>query len=89
MATAAPRAHQPRPGRERGPAGECSQLDACQLSAACAQDRDGGRGILRLLHGTLASVSLVYADGGYQGRLGTLAKSAWGIVLEIVRKPAD
>ena len=59
------------------------------VSAACVQDRDGGRGILRLLHGTLASVSLVYADGGYQGRLVTLAKSAWGIVLEIVRKPAD
>jgi len=59
------------------------------VSAACVQDRDGGRGILRLLHGTLASVSLVYADGGYQGRLVTLAQSAWGIVLEIVRKPAD
>jgi len=48
------------------------------VSAACVQDRDGGRGILKLLHGTLASVSLVYADGGYQGRLVTLAKSAWG-----------
>ena len=59
------------------------------VSAACVQDRDGGRGILRLLHGTLASVSLVYADGGYQGRLVALAQSAWGIVLEIVRKPAD
>ena len=59
------------------------------VSAACVQDRDGGRGILKLLHGTLASVSLVYADGGYQGRLVTLAQSAWGIVLEIVRKPAD
>lgn len=59
------------------------------VSAACIQDRDGGRGILRLLHGGLASVSLVYADGGYQGRLVAIAKSAWGIVLEIVRKPAD
>jgi len=59
------------------------------VSAACVQDRDGGRGILKLLHGTLASVSLVYADGGYQGRLVALAQSAWGIVLEIVRKPAD
>ena len=59
------------------------------VSAACVQDRDGGSGILKLLHGTLASVGLVYADGGYQGRLVALAQSAWGIVLEIVRKPAD
>jgi transposase len=59
------------------------------VSAACVQDRDGGSGILKLLHGSFASLSLVYADGGYQGRLVALAKSAWGIVLEIVRKPAD
>jgi transposase len=59
------------------------------VTAACIQDRDGGRGILRLLHGGLASVSLVYADGGYQGRLVAIAKSAWGIALQIVRKPAD
>jgi transposase len=59
------------------------------VSAASIQDRDGGSGILKLLHGAMASVTLVYADGGYQGRLVALAKSAWGIVLEIVRKPAD
>lgn len=59
------------------------------VSAAAIQDRDGGSGILKLLHGSLASVGLVYADGGYQGRLVALAQSAWGIVLEIVRKPAD
>jgi transposase len=59
------------------------------VSAACVQDRDGGSGILKLLHGSFASLSLVYADGGYQGRLVALAKSARGIVLEIVRKPAD
>lgn len=59
------------------------------VSAACVQDRDGGSSILKLLHGSFASLSLVYADGGYQGRLVALAQSAWGIVLEIVRKPAD
>ena len=59
------------------------------VTAASIQDRDGGRGILKLLHGSLAAVALVYADGGYQGRLVTIAKRAWGIVLEIVRKPAD
>ena len=59
------------------------------VSAASVQDRDGGSGILKLLHGSLASVGLVYADGGYQGRLVALAKNAWGIALEIIRKPAD
>jgi len=59
------------------------------VTAASIQDRDGGSGILKLLHGSLPSLSLVYADGGYQGRLVALAKSAWGIVLDIVRKPAD
>ena len=59
------------------------------VTAAAIQDRDGGSGILKLLHGSLASVGLVYADGGYQGRLVALAQSAWGIALEIVRKPAD
>jgi transposase len=59
------------------------------VTAASIQDRDGGSGILKLLHGSLASVGLVYADGGYQGRLVALAKSAWGIALQIIRKPAD
>ena len=59
------------------------------VSAASVQDHDGGSGILGLLHGSLASVGLVYADGGYQGRLVALAKNAWGIVLEIIHKPAD
>jgi transposase len=59
------------------------------VTAASIQDRDGGSGILKLLHGSFASLSLVYADGGYQGRLVAIAKSAWQIVLEIVRKPTD
>lgn len=59
------------------------------VTAASVQDRDGGSSILKLLHGSLASVGLVYADGGYQGRLVALAKSSWQIVVEIVRKPAD
>jgi transposase len=59
------------------------------VTAASIQDRDGGSGILKLLHGSFASLSLVYADGGHQGRLVAIAKSAWQIVLEIVRKPTD
>jgi len=59
------------------------------VSAAAVQDRDGGRGILKALHGALGSVRHVFADGGYRGQLVAVAKSAWGIVVEVVRKPPD
>jgi transposase len=59
------------------------------VTAASVQDRDGGRGILKALHGKLSSVLHIFADGGYQGQLVAVAKSAWGIVLDVVRKPAD
>ena len=59
------------------------------VTAASVQDRDGGRGILKVLNGALASVRHVFADGGYRGQLVAVAKSAWGIVVEVVRKPPD
>lgn len=59
------------------------------VTAASVQDRDGGRGILKRLHSALQSVRHVFADGGYRGRLLPIAKSAWGIVVEVVSKPAD
>ncbi len=58
------------------------------VTAASVQDRDGGRGILKRLHSALQSVRHVFADGGYRGRLLPIAKSAWGIVVEVVSKPA-
>jgi transposase len=59
------------------------------VTAASIQDRDGGRGILKRLHSALDSVRHIFADGGYQGELLAIAKSAWGIVVEVVKKPAD
>jgi len=59
------------------------------VTTAAVQDRDGGRGILKALHGALGSVRHVFADGGYRGQLVAVAKSAWGIVVEVVRKPPD
>jgi transposase len=59
------------------------------VTAASVQDRDGGRRILKRLHSALASVCHIFADGGYSGRLVAVAKSAWGIVVEVVRKPAS
>lgn len=59
------------------------------VTAASTQDRDGARGVLKRLHQALESVKLVFADGGYRGRLLPIAKAAWGITVEIVRKPPD
>ncbi|MCA1698475.1 MAG: IS5 family transposase [Actinobacteria bacterium] len=59
------------------------------VTAASVQDRDGGRGILKALAGALGSVCHVFADGGYRGQLVAIAKSAWGIVVEVVKKPPD
>ena len=39
------------------------------VTAASIQDRDGGRGILKLLKGALPGVRHIFADGGYQGQL--------------------
>ena len=57
------------------------------VTAASIQDRDGGRGILKLLRSLLPSVRHIFADGGYRGQLVATAKSAWGIVVEVVKKP--
>lgn len=59
------------------------------VTAASVQDRDGGRGILKALAGALASVRHIFADCGYRGQLVGIAKSAWGIVIEVVKKPPD
>ncbi|MCA1678524.1 MAG: IS5 family transposase, partial [Actinobacteria bacterium] len=59
------------------------------VTAASVQDRDGGRSILKALHRALGSVRHIFADGGYQGRLVAIAKSAWKITVEVVKKPRD
>ncbi len=59
------------------------------VTAASVQDRAGGESILERLHYALRSVAHIFADGGYQGALGQLAKRSWGIVVEVVRKPAE
>jgi transposase len=58
------------------------------VTAASVQDRDGARPTLKRLHVSLASVGHIFADGGYSGQLIAVAKSAWSIVVEVVRKPA-
>ena len=59
------------------------------VTAASVPDRNGGESILERLHGALGSVRHIFADGGYQGALLDLAKRTWGIVVEVVKKPAE
>lgn len=57
------------------------------VTAASVQDRDGARPALAALATAFPALSLVWADGGYAGKLVRWAKAAARIVLEIVRKP--
>jgi len=59
------------------------------VTAASVQDRDGARRLLDRLRFAMPSVALVFADGGYAGRLVRWAKDRLRLVIEVVRKPAD
>ena len=62
---------------------------AVYVTAASVQDRDGGRPVLTRLRYAMRSVVLVFADGGYAGKLIAWAQQVAGVVIEVVRKPAD
>ena len=57
------------------------------VTAASVQDRDGGARALTRAKMTMPSLALVFADGGYAGRLVAFARRLLHIVLDIVRKP--
>ncbi len=57
------------------------------VSTAAVQDRDGARPVLDAVRKAFPTVKLVWADGGYAGKLVDWAKTAARIALEIVRKP--
>jgi transposase len=57
------------------------------VTAASVQDRDGGRGVLARARMAMPSITLVWADGGYAGKLVAWAQQYCRILLEIVRKP--
>jgi transposase len=58
------------------------------VTAASVADRDGGRGVLHRARMAMPSLALVFADGGYAGRLVTWAAQRLRIVVDLVRKPA-
>jgi hypothetical protein len=53
------------------------------------QDRDGAVRLLAALRARFLSIELVWADGGYTGRLATWTKYVLALVVEIVKRPED
>lgn len=59
------------------------------VTAASMQDRDGGRMALSRAKTMMPSMALVWADGGYAGRLVGWVEEYCRITLDNVRKPRD
>lgn len=59
------------------------------VTAASVQDRDAARPLLWNLRRAARRVRLVWADGGYAGKLVSWAKTTLKLTLEIVRRPDD
>jgi transposase len=56
------------------------------VTAASVQDRDAARGLLWRLRASYRGIRLVWADGGYAGKLVAWAAAMLHLVVEIVRK---
>jgi transposase len=56
------------------------------VTAASVQDRDGGARVLERLRFRMPSVAVIWADGGYAGRLVAYARQVLRITVDIVRK---
>ena len=57
------------------------------ITSAGMQDRDGARTLLARVKMAMPSLSLLWADGGYAGKLVEWAERVAHITVEIVRKP--
>jgi transposase len=58
------------------------------VTTAAVQDRDGGRLVLDRARMAMPSIVLVWADGGYAGKLVAFAACYFHLAVEIVRKSA-
>ena len=58
------------------------------VHAADVQDRDGARLVLAKLAGRFPRLRLIWADGGYAGKLLAWALATLGVAIEVVAKPA-
>lgn len=59
------------------------------VTAASVQDRDGARAALTGLAARFPTVGLVWADGGYAGRLVEWTAAAFRLVVQIVKRSDD
>ena len=62
---------------------------AVVVHAANVQDRDGAKLVLGKLRGLYPRLKLIWADGGYAGKLVDWTKTLGGWVLEIVKRSDD
>ena len=75
-------------GRKRHLAVDVMGLILCiVVTAASVQDRDGARPLLWRLAASFRTVTLVWADGGYAGKLVTWAAATLHRTLQIVKRP--
>ena len=64
-------------------------LLAVVVHAANIQDRDGAKLAIRKLRGVYPRLKLIWADGGYAGKLVEWTQKLGGWVLEIVKRSDD
>jgi len=74
-------------GRKRNIATDClGLLLVVTVTAASAGDRDGAHRLLALLRERFSTISLVWADGGYAGRLVVWAKDVLRLAVTIIKR---
>ncbi|GAA2344846.1 DDE transposase [Streptomyces caniferus] len=64
-------------------------LLAVMVTATCATDRDAGQTLLAQLRERHWRIALVWADGGYTGRLVDFARDALRVALSVVKRSDD
>jgi transposase len=67
----------------------CGWLLAVLVTAASVQDRDGAHSLLALLRQRFSTITLVWADGGYAGRLVVWARTVLRLSVSIVKRSDD
>ena len=67
----------------------CGLVVSVLITAASVQDRDAGMRLLALVREKLSTVVLVWADGGYAGRLLEWAHQVLRVRVEIVKRSDD
>ena len=61
-------------------------LLAVLVTAASVQDRDGGHRLVALLRERFSTITLVWADGGYAGRLVAWAAAVLALSVTVVKR---